>query len=127
MQNIYELLHRYKLEPDRQSRVIELNLEEKEDLKRSQILHQLSLLAVSGYQKTAGTDLITRQDLSSLWEEWEIILHPHYEASCIENAIYGTTLAEASEKAKLLELASKSDRNAEKVRFVTFRRLFDGV
>ena len=114
VQNIYELLHQYKLEPDRQSRVISLNLEEKEDLKRSQILHQLSLLAISGYQKTAGTDLITRQDLSSVWEEWEIISHPHYEASCIENAIYGTTLAEASE-AKLVELAFKTDRNAEKV------------
>ena len=79
----------------------------------SQFLHQLRLLGIAGFRQIGGTDLISRQDLSSFWEEWQIVRHPNYEASCIENAIYGTTLAEAAE-ARLLESASKIERDAAK-------------
>ena len=113
VQDIHRLLNQYQLEPQDKNRFISLNLHDRKDLKRSQVLHQLRLLGIAGYQQTGGTDLIARQDLSYLWAEWQISLHPNYEASCIENAIYGTSLAEAAE-ARLLELATKIERDAEK-------------
>lgn len=113
MRDIQHLLKQYQLKPQAKSRVVSLDLHDGEDLKRSQILHQLRLLGIAGFQQIGGTDLISRQDLSSFWAEWKIVRHPNYEASCIENAIYGTTLIEAAE-AKLGELASKIERNAAK-------------
>lgn len=113
VRDIQHLLQQHQLEPQAKSRVISLDLHNQEDLKRSLILHQLRLLGIAGFRQISGTDLISRQDLSSFWAEWQIVRHPNYEASCIENAIYGTTLAEAAE-ARLLELASKIERNAAK-------------
>ena len=113
VRDIQHLLWQYQLEPQAKSRVISLDLHNGEDLKRSQILHQLRLLGIAGFQQIGGTDLIARQDLSSFWAEWKIVRHPDYEASCIENAIYGTTLIEAA-TARLGELASKIARNAAK-------------
>ena len=113
VRDIQSLLQQHQLEPQAKSRVINLDLHNQEDLKRSQILHQLRLLGIAGFQQIGGTDLIARQDLSSFWAEWKIVRHSNYEASCIENAIYGTTLIEAA-AARLGELASKIARNAAK-------------
>jgi Family of unknown function (DUF5682) len=89
-----------------------MNLHEAKHLRRSQILHQLRILQISGYDRINGTDFATRQDLAYLWEEWAICWSPAYEGSCIEAAIYGSTLVEAAEN-RLLELAAKVERQAE--------------
>ncbi len=111
VQDIKQLLQKYNLEPTKQARLIDLNLHKTLDLQKSYILHKLRILDIAGYTRAAGSDLISRQDLSYIWEQWAISLHPLYEASCIENAIYGTTLTETAE-AKLLEQAARIERDA---------------
>ena len=113
VKDIQILLKEYQLEAQTKSRIIVLSLEDDRDLARSRFLHQLRLLGIAGYQKIDGTDLISREDLAYFWEKWQIFEAANYEASCIENAIYGTTLAEAT-AAKLLELANHIGRDAEK-------------
>lgn len=112
VENIKQLVQEYDLETATEARVVNLNLHERRDLKRSQILHQLRILGIAGYERTDGSDLVKRDDLSYIWEQWVISWSPHYEASCIENSIYGATLAEAAE-ARLLELATEIEQ-AEK-------------
>lgn len=111
VQDIKQLLQQYNLEPTKQARLIDLNLHKTLDLQKSYILHKLRILDIAGYTHAAGSDLINRQDLSYIWEQWAISLHPLYEASCIESAIYGTTLTEAAET-KLLEQAARIERDA---------------
>jgi Family of unknown function (DUF5682) len=110
--DIKQQLHAYELTPKNYTQAVKLNLHEAKHLRRSQILHQLRILQISGYDRLNGTDFATRQDLAYLWEEWSICWSPAYEGSCIEAAIYGSTLAEAAEN-RLLELAAKVERQAE--------------
>ncbi len=111
VQNIQQLLQQYDLEPTKEGRGIDLNLHLPVELEKSHILHQLRILNIAGYSRINGSDLVSRRDLSYIWEQWAIAWSPHYEASCIENAIYGTTLAEAAE-ARLLERAREMERDA---------------
>ncbi|KAF3885656.1 MULTISPECIES: DUF5682 family protein [Nostocales] len=113
VRNIQQLLQQNGLEPRTKARAIDFNLHLSLDLQKSHILHQLKLLGIPGYTVTGGSDWVSRQDLSYVWEQWTISWSQHYEASCIENAIYGSTLAEAAE-AKLLELAAQIERDAAK-------------
>ncbi len=110
--DIKQQLQLHDLEPQQQASIIRLNLHTMRELRRSQILHQLRILQIVGFERTNGTDLLTRQDLAHIWEEWAISWSPGYEASCIEAAIYASTLAEAAE-ARLLELAASVERQAE--------------
>ena len=80
---------------------------------RSRILHRLRLLEVSGYERTGGTDLSVRDDLSKVWESWHIVWSPDFDARCIESARYGPTLAEAA-AARLAEAAGAIERDAGK-------------
>jgi hypothetical protein len=89
-------------------------------------LHRLRILAIDGFKRTNGTDFVTRQDLVYFWEEWTICWSPAYEGSCIEAAIYGSTLVEAAEN-RLLELAEKVERDAETAALLLFDTALMGL
>jgi len=101
------------LELTRGVRTVELNLLEAGDRTKSRLLHSLSVLGIAGYQRTAGTDFLARQDLARLWEEWRLAWSPEFEATSIEAARYGTSLADAA-SARLSELAAADERSAAK-------------
>jgi Mg-chelatase subunit ChlD len=109
--DLHRLLQEHKLEPESKERKLELDLHEVGRVS-SNILHQLRILGIAGYQRTGGSNLATRDDLSRIWEQWSIQWSPEFEAGCIEAAIYGTTLAEAA-TAKLSERAAAIERDAE--------------
>jgi Family of unknown function (DUF5682) len=94
-----------------QPRDVDLDLDQAADRQRSRLLHRLRLLDVSGYERTAGTDLAVRDDLSRVWERWCIVWSPDFDARCIESARYGPTLAEAA-AARLAEVAAAAERDA---------------
>jgi len=108
-------LHLKKLELDSKLaiRLVDLDLYQKSDLEKSQFLYQLRGLGISGYRRLDGTDFIEREDLSAIWEQWEIRWSPEFEANCIEAAIYGSSLTEAVSN-RLLERAKNIDRAADK-------------
>ncbi len=113
VQDIQTQLHQFDLEPAVQERRVDLDLAVPLELARSQFLHCLRILGVSGFRRTDGSDLIGRQHLVRVWEQWTIQWHPEFDASCIEAAIYGATLVEAA-IARLTELAQSIERDAEK-------------
>ncbi len=109
--DIQDLLHRCELKAEPKARDVDLELEEQRDRERSRVLHRLRLLAVAGYQRTAGTDLASRDELSRVWERWRIAWGPDFDARCIEAARYGSTLAEAA-SARLAEQAAAVESDA---------------
>lgn len=94
--DIKNVLLENDLEPVPRERVLELDLFAEKDRVKSRILHRLSNLGISGFVLADGTDFLTREDLSRLWEKWTIRWTPEFEANCIEAAPYGATLVEAS-------------------------------
>jgi hypothetical protein len=96
-----------------QPRDVDVDLDMANDRQRSRILHRLRLLDGSGYERTDGTDLRVRDDLSKIWERWHIAWNPDFDARCIESARYGPSLAEAA-TARLSEAASAIERDAGK-------------
>jgi hypothetical protein len=109
--DIEGLLTQHELIADPKPRDIALELEEQRDRERSRVLHRLRLLEVAGYQRTGGTDLAARDDLTRVWERWQIAWSPDFDARCIEAARYGSTLAEAA-SARLAEQARDIERDA---------------
>jgi hypothetical protein len=106
------LLTELDLEPQMRPRTLELELEKAEDRTRSRILHRLSILEIAGFDRQAGADLVARDDLSRIWERWQIRWGPEYEATSIEASRYGPALAEAA-AAYLEERAAKLERDAD--------------
>ncbi len=109
--DIAALLKHHDLELLPQKRTLSLDLFKAEDLARSRVLHCLAGLEISGFVRTGGSDLLLRDDLTNIWENWEITWTPTFDANCIEAAIYGATLQEAA-GAHLLELAGAAQRSA---------------
>lgn len=113
VQDIQSQLHQFDLEPAVQERQFDLDLAVPSDLAKSQFLHRLRILNISGFRQTDGSDLIGRKNLVRVWEQWTVKWNPEFDASCIEAAIYGATLVEAA-IARLTELAQQIERDAEK-------------
>jgi hypothetical protein len=88
VQDIKRLLSDHELEAEMRFREVELDL------------------SIEG-------DLSLRDDLSRVWERWRIRWTPDFDATCIEAARYGPTLAEATE-ARLTERSDEAERDAEK-------------
>jgi hypothetical protein len=80
---------------------------------RSQVLHRLRILQIPGFRLVGGTDWLSREDLSDLWEGWLIERDYDFEARCIESARYGMTLQEAT-AARLIEQFASIERDAGK-------------
>jgi hypothetical protein len=112
VEEIRAQLGEHDLEATPRKRVVELDLREANGLARSRVLHRLRGLAVQGYELAAGTNLVQRDDLATCWERWRIRWTPEFEASCIEAAIYGPSLADAC-RARLVERAAGIERDAE--------------
>jgi hypothetical protein len=124
VQEIKQQLRQHNLDPQPIGRIVRLNLLEEPAC--SQLLHQLRILQIAGFNRTGGIDLASRQDLSIQWEEWSITWSPAYEGSCIEAAIYGSTLLEAAE-IRLLELAKKCEHQSESAALLLLDACLMGV
>jgi hypothetical protein len=118
VQDLQQQLHHLDISPTNKPREINLDLtpnaESTEHPPRliSALLHSMRILGITGCNRTGGTNFATRQDLVKIWERWQLQWSPEFDASSIEAAIYGTTVAEAT-VAKLKESADQLQRNAE--------------
>jgi hypothetical protein len=112
VQDLRRELRAHDLEPALAEREIDLELVVPEALARSRVLHRLRVLEIAGFDRTGGSDLVRRQDLTRLWERWRIRWSPDFEARAIEAAIYGPTLLDAA-GARLQERAAAGERTAE--------------
>ncbi|MEW4564785.1 DUF5682 family protein [Bremerella sp. JC770] len=101
-----------RIEVSRRGHEIELDLLNPEDLAKSRLLHRLRILGIIGFQRTGGTDFLTRDDLQRLWESWKILWGPEFDSSCIEASRYGTSLADAASNC-LVEVAQRGIHDAE--------------
>jgi hypothetical protein len=111
VENIHQLLADNGLELPQREKFIDLDLRGEEDRHRSRILHQLQVLKIAGFTRTSGVDLLARDNLEELSETWRLCWTPKFEASAIEQALYGRTLKEAAH-AQLLEIVNKLERDA---------------
>ncbi len=114
VQDLYQQLHHLDIFPTDKPRDIDLDLTPHQESARpiSALLHSMKILGIAGCNRTGGTNFTTRQDLVKIWECWQLQWSPEFDASSIEAAIYGTTVAEAT-VAKLRERADQLQRNAE--------------
>lgn len=119
-------LHRLKLTPDEKKKTLTLELLKPEDLEISRILHRCRCLKIVGFNNTQHTDLVARDNLANPTEVWEIKWSPEYEATLIENAIYGADLAEAA-TSKLLEVSREIDRDAERASLIVLDATLMGL
>ncbi len=99
------------LVPKRALQSVELNLLEPRDLPRSQLLHKLKILGISGFKYVGGTDFLKRDDLTKLWEDWEFRWTPEFESTGIEASRYGATLDEAA-TSRMQEIAREHPHSA---------------
>ncbi len=94
--------------PGEPRRSVKLDLESNLDLARSRALHRCRGLGLHGVRYAGGTDFIKRNDLTRLWEEWELVWLPEFEGDLIEAAVYGADLASAAAGA-LLEASTNTN------------------
>lgn len=99
------------LSPAGGNRQLELDLLSSDEVQTSQLLHQLRILEISGFERIGGTDFLNRGDLSKLQEIWEIRWGLEFESSCIEAARYGTSPLEAA-TARLADVARQRQKEA---------------
>ncbi|HEX5271668.1 MAG TPA: DUF5682 family protein [Gemmataceae bacterium] len=109
--DIRQQLDAHELQGHKSPREVEIDLDVPAERERSRVLHRIRLLGISGYERTEGTDLAARADLSRVWERWRIAWSPDFDAGCIESARYGPTLAEAA-AVRLGEQAAGIERDA---------------
>jgi hypothetical protein len=118
VQDLHQQLQQLDIFPTAQKRSINLDLTPHAEStkhpprKISALFHSMRILGITGCDRTGGTDFTTRQDLVRIWERWQLQWSPEFDASSIEAAIYGATVAEAT-VAKLRESANHLQRNAE--------------
>ena len=99
VRDIQRLLDEHDLKPAMRAAEHQLDLTDPPQRARSQILHRLRILQVSGFRRTGGTDLVARDDLAEIVETWEVRWSPEFDAGCVEAARYGPTLSEAATEA----------------------------
>ncbi len=104
--DIRRVLREHELEPDAKIREIELDLRNSKELETSRILNQLTGIRIAGFKLEERSDL-SGDDEGAIYEIWSAIWSPDFDASCIESAILGGTLAEAATN-KLLERSRRS-------------------
>lgn len=130
VQDLHQRLQTFELLPTETKRSVELHLTPHpaapNQRPASALLHSLRLLQIAGIQATGGTDFTTRQDLTDIWERWELQWTPDFDSSSIEAAIYGATITEAT-IAKLRERANGINRNAEQAALLLLDAALAGV
>jgi hypothetical protein len=113
VEDIRNALAERDLEPTPVARFVDLDLATPDGIARSRTLHRLRVLGVAGFAREAGADLVSRDDLKTIWERWKLQWTPELEGSAIEAAVYGPTLADAA-AARLLERGAETERDAER-------------
>lgn len=111
VKDIQQQMFVFKMEMKRTTTQIALELAEPADLPKSRFLHQLRALGIGGIKLTDGTNFFQRNDLSRLWEMWELRWTPEFESSCIEASRYGSTLLDAASM-RLIERIQATELNA---------------
>ncbi|EMY79534.1 hypothetical protein LEP1GSC060_2419 [Leptospira weilii serovar Ranarum str. ICFT] len=94
--DIETTLKKSNLMAEREVRTLKLRLMNPQQREQSKILHRLNLLGIVGYTLVKGADMIARNDLGDVQEEWKIIMETEFHSSCIEASRYGATLSEAA-------------------------------
>jgi hypothetical protein len=118
--DIQKQISEHGLEPKREPRVVGLDLYRAEDLAHVRVLHQLGILRISGFV-LVGCALACPSNKNQAFgklkhtvqaqEQWNLRWSPEFHANCIEAAMYGATLSDAS-RARLAELAQGMERSA---------------
>lgn len=96
------------------------------DAQVSRLLHRLRVLAIPGFERTAGVDFAQRSDLTSLTETWRVRWSPEQDAQMIEASRYGSVLNEAV-AARLAEAAQAIERSASAVALLLLDSVLAGV
>ncbi len=106
--NIGEILTQFdlRLTASQTIKRVELDLDKEVDRVRSCMLHRLHCLEIPGYNLDNGPAHLLDNESGTMVESWTISKHNNFEAACIEAAIYGSTLADAS----ALRLVEKSSQ-----------------
>jgi hypothetical protein len=99
------------LEPEQKAATVELALTKADALDKSRLLHGLRVLGIPGFDRIAGVDFSSRDDLSTLTETWRVRWLPDQDAGMIEASRYGSAFEEAV-AACLREKAGKLERDA---------------
>lgn len=110
--DIARTLRDHDLEPPTQERKVEIKLDHASDRERSHVMHRARLLGLPGFKRVGGTDFVARTDLARLWETWTLRWSPEFDAACIERALYGASLLDAT-GARLAEQAAQIERDAD--------------
>lgn len=111
VKDIQQQMFAYQFEMKRVVTQFTLELSEPEDVPKSRFLHRLRTLGIGGIKLTDGTNFLHREDLSRLWETWEMRWTPEFDSSCIEASRYGSTLVDAASM-RLTERMQVADFNA---------------
>jgi hypothetical protein len=109
--DIRNQLEALDLVPQARTRDVELDLDQPGDRRRSMILHRLRVLHVAGFSRTDGTDLEARTDMAKVWERWRLVWSPEVDATSVEAARYGASMAEAAGQV-LAEAAQSLERDS---------------
>ncbi len=83
---------RLRMPPEAGERVLELDLRKETDLDRSRLLHRLRLLGLPW-----GDDQRVRGKRGTFHEHWRLRWQPEFAVRIIEAAVWGNTVAEASD------------------------------
>jgi len=112
VEDLRQQLAQLGLEPKTAPREVDVDLANETDRESSRLLHRLRILGVAGFDRTGGTDLAARDDMTKIWERWRIRWSPDFDATAVEAARYGPTLADAA-AARLVERSGGAERDAE--------------
>ncbi|WP_061249443.1 DUF5682 family protein [Leptospira alstonii] len=94
--DIETTLKKLNLMAAQEVRTLKLRLADPEQREQSKVLHRLYLLGIVGYTLVKGTDMIARNDIDDVKEEWKIAMQVEFYSSCIEASRYGASLSEAA-------------------------------
>lgn len=110
-EDVVARLEQLGLSPGHQRQEVTLDLLNSADQGKSRVLHRMAVLSIAGFRRTGGTDFASRIDLARLWETWEIVWTPEFDATCIEASRFGVSLEEAVTN-RLTEASAGADRSA---------------
>jgi hypothetical protein len=110
MYDIEAILDECNLVPLEKQVEVLLQLNRKEERKRSRVIHCLRILKIKGFSLAGGTDIYSGTDMSAVQEAWFVKWTPEFAASVIEASSFGPGLVEAAANA-LAESAGKAERD----------------
>jgi hypothetical protein len=80
-----------RLRPDAAERTLDLDLRQDNDLRRSRLLHRLTVLGVPW-----GRRATTRRGTGTFREEWRLAWQPEFAVRLVEGGMWGTTVVGAA-------------------------------